>query len=312
MLTNKVFLKKTKKGSVIKIVREHYLRDDISCGSEICDVCDHGPKGPALSECPENRSQKYKKPHYMIPDTNVVIHQIDVLEDSSIQDVIILQTVLEEVRHRSAPAYKRLKDVLSNPSKHFYSFANEFNKDTYVEREKGETANDRNDRAIREAAKWYQHHLKEHGDDRRLTVVLLTNDADNRTKALNEGIDSFTIHEYVKGLRDNGTLLDRLAHVGTGLVVEDHRVQFPEHLSLVELQRGIKSGRYLQGSFLASRENYLEANVSVHNQENMVFIQGHKNLNRAINSDVVAIAMLPELEWSCPSSLVLEETEEKN
>lgn len=312
MLTNKVFLKKTKKGSVIKIVREHYLRDDISCGSETCNDCDHGPKGPSLVEDPENKSEIFKKPHYLIPDSNVVFHQIDVLEDSSIQNVIILQTVLEEVRHRSAPAYKRLKDVLSNPSKHFYSFANEFNKETYIEREKGETANDRNDRAIREAAVWYQTHLKDHGTDGGgLTVVLVTNDADNRTKAISKGIDSFTIHEYVKGLRDNGTLVDRLAHVGTGLVVEHDKVQFPEHLSMVELQRGIKSGRFLQGSFLASRENYLEANVSIHNQEKMVFIQGHKNLNRAVSDDVVAIEMLPESEWSCPSSLVLEETEEK-
>ena len=76
MLTNKVFLKKTKKGSVIKIVREHYLRDDISCGSEICSVCDHGTKGPALSERPEIRSELYKNPHYLIPDTNVVLHQV--------------------------------------------------------------------------------------------------------------------------------------------------------------------------------------------------------------------------------------------
>ena len=35
------------------------------------------------------------------------------------------------------------------------------------------------------------------------------------------------------------------------------------------------------------------------------------NLNRAVNDDVVAIEMLPESQWSCPSSLVLEETEEK-
>jgi exosome complex exonuclease DIS3/RRP44 len=35
-------------------------------------------------------------------------------------------------------------------------------------------------------------------------------------------------------------------------------------------------------------------------------------LNRAVNGDVVAVEMLPESDWSCPSSLVLEETEEKN
>ena len=52
--------------------------------------------------------------------------------------------------------------------------------------------------------------------------------------------------------------------------IADSKVIFPDHLPLVEIQRGIKSGKYLQGSFLASRENYLEANVSVHNAEKMV------------------------------------------
>ena len=65
-------------------------------------------------------------------------------------------------------------------------------RDTYIEREKGETANDRNDRAIREAATWYQNHLKEQGDVDTVTVILLTNDADNRTEAVSSGIDSFT------------------------------------------------------------------------------------------------------------------------
>jgi len=53
-------------------------------------------------------------------------------------------------------------------------------------------------------------------------------------------------------------------------VVERDRVQYPEHLSMMEVQRGIKSGRYLQGTFRASRENYLEANVSIHGKEETV------------------------------------------
>ena len=42
-----------------------------------------------------------------------------------------------------------------------------------------------------------------------------------------------------------------------------------------------------------------------------VFIQGHQNLNRGMQEDVVAIEMLPESEWSCPSSMILEDVEEK-
>lgn len=45
---------------------------------------------------------------------------------------------------------------------------------------------------------------------------------------------------------------------------------FPEHLPLSEIQRGLKVGRYVQGTFQASRENYLEANVNVHDSEDQV------------------------------------------
>ena len=45
---------------------------------------------------------------------------------------------------------------------------------------------------------------------------------------------------------------------------------FPEHLPLSEIQRGLKSGRFVQGTFQASRENYLEANVNVQDKEEQV------------------------------------------
>ena len=41
MLTTQTFLKKTRQGKVIKVVREHYLRDDIYCGSSACTKCNH-------------------------------------------------------------------------------------------------------------------------------------------------------------------------------------------------------------------------------------------------------------------------------
>lgn len=63
-------------------------------------------------------------------EITILIHfhfvpQIDILEDPVIKNVIVLQTVLQEVRHRSAPVYKRIRDVIQNPEKHFYSFTNE-------------------------------------------------------------------------------------------------------------------------------------------------------------------------------------------
>ena len=129
MLSHKTFLKKTRRGKVIKVVREHYLRDDLGCGIRGCAEC-YGeeddsdaaapslspacaprlPRRPAPSPCPSLVAE----PHYLVLDTNVVLDQIDVLEEAvdGLDNVVVLQTVLEEVRHRSSPVYKRLKDVI--------------------------------------------------------------------------------------------------------------------------------------------------------------------------------------------------------
>ena len=67
----------------------------------------HLPSRPGPSPCPS----LVAAPHYLVLDANVVLDQIDVLEEAAdgLDNVVVLQTVLEEVRHRSSPIYKRLK-----------------------------------------------------------------------------------------------------------------------------------------------------------------------------------------------------------
>lgn len=45
--------------------------------------------------------------------------------------------------------------------------------------------------------------------------------------------------------------------------ISSSKVLFPEHLPLSRIQAGIKSGSFLQGTFRASRDNYLEATVFI-------------------------------------------------
>ncbi|XP_008054148.1 exosome complex exonuclease RRP44 isoform X1 [Carlito syrichta] len=312
MLKSKTFLKKTRAGGVMKIVREHYLRDDIGCGAPGCTACGRAHEEPALELQPQDlASSLCPQPHYLLPDTNVLLHQIDVLEDPAIRNVIVLQTVLQEVRNRSAPVYKRIRDVTSNQEKHFYTFTNEHHRETYIEQEQGENANDRNDRAIRVAAKWYNEHLKKMSADNQLQVIFITNDRKNKEKAVEEGIPAFTCEEYVKSLTANPELIDRLACLSEeGNEIESGKIIFSEHLPLSKLQQGIKSGTYLQGTFRASRENYLEATVWIHGdtEENKeILLQGLKHLNRAIHEDIVAVELLPKSQWVAPSSVVLQD-----
>lgn len=74
MLTSKIFVKKTRRGTVMRTVREHYLRDDITCGSSICTVCSNS--NMCLEAEPSSVSDLCSDPHYLIPDTNVIIHQV--------------------------------------------------------------------------------------------------------------------------------------------------------------------------------------------------------------------------------------------
>ncbi|XP_048388312.1 exosome complex exonuclease RRP44 [Stegostoma tigrinum] len=321
MLKSKSFVKKTRSGGVLKVVREHYLRDDILCGWAPCEECGsrgqcpspgQNPTPSGLTDSPHTDSQLCPRPHYLLPDTNVVLHQIDILEDPAIQNVVILQTVLQEVRHRSAPVYKRIKDVVNNPEKHFYTFTNEHHKDTYIEQEQGESANDRNDRAIRIAVKWYNEHLKKSQNNTvQLQVILITNDRKNKERAVEDGLIAFTCDEYVKSLVGNPELVDRLACVPDATNdIDSGKLIFTEHLPLSKIQQGLKSNHYFQGTFRANRDNYLEATVWIHGEEGEnkdILIQGLKNLNRAIQEDVVAVELLPKTMWVAPSAVVLQD-----
>ncbi|KAG8452257.1 hypothetical protein GDO86_004164 [Hymenochirus boettgeri] len=308
MLKSKTFMKKTRSGGVLKIVREHYLRDDITCGCKGCDECQM--ENAVLPLETILQSSLCTTSHYVLPDTNVLLHQIDILEDPVITNIIILQTVLQEVRSRSAPVYKRIKDLIHNPDKCFYTFTNEHHRETYIEQEQGENANDRNDRAIRTATKWYNNHIKKSSNMADIQVILVTNDRRNKEKAVEEGIVAYTCEEYIKSLTANPELVDRLACVLDQNEIESGKVIFPEHLPLSKLQQGIKSGTYLQGTFRASRDNYLEATVWVHGdaiENKEIILQGLKNINRAMHEDIVAVQLLDKENWVAPSSVVLQD-----
>lgn len=68
-----------------------------------------------------------------------------------------------------------------------------FHSATHVERKRGETANDRNDRAIREACYWYASHLSTF---KHLKVVLLTNDRMNKKLAVMDCTLRTPLHVY--------------------------------------------------------------------------------------------------------------------
>ena len=136
MLKKHSFVKKTRAGKVVKVVREHYLRDDITCGSLACTRCAHlttpvlGPattitsmhrstlQHPRESDAEDQHPKLDDGDHddeeddvdddddvptttqpmeevreYVLLDTNVVLHQIDLLEHTVRSNTIQSQSI---------------------------------------------------------------------------------------------------------------------------------------------------------------------------------------------------------------------------
>ncbi|KAK1396485.1 exosome complex exonuclease RRP44-like [Heracleum sosnowskyi] len=303
MLQNKSFVRKTRQGKVVKVVREHYLRDDIYCGAPSCQVCD--TKDARLSSSVSS---------VLVLDTNVVLNQIDLLENPAINNVVVLSVVLEEARNKNLSVYNRLRALCSNSLRNFFVFSNEYHKDTYVKAMAGESPNDRNDRAIRVATQWYQNHLGS-----RVRVLLITNDRENKRKATDEGISAETVESFVKSL-GQPELLDLLVRPQFNDVhmvdSEDIRpskrkVIYTEHKPMSEITAGLHSRIYHQGKLRVNRYNPFEAYVGSESIGDEIIIYGRPNMNRAFDGDIVAVELLPQEQWQEEKSLLLADEEDE-
>lgn len=312
--TNKVFVR-SRNGGCTKIVREHYLRSDIPCYSKLCNECINTVKPDAQGNLPEfvllDLPLKLKDggPHYVVVDTNVVLQAIDLLEHTDcFYDVIIPQIVLEEVKNRSFPIYQRVRALVKAADKRFVIFHNEFNEATFVTREKNESINDRNDRAIRKCAKWYAEHLNDKNLETPINIVFVCNDRDNKNKAIADGIDTRSLAEYVECLTNGDELRDLIPTENESFDKNAAEVAFPEYYSTSRTMAGVKNGTLYQGILNISTYNFLEGTVQTPAFKKPLLIVGTKNLNRAFNGDLVIVELLPKDKWREPSTTIVEES----
>lgn len=72
----------------------------------------------------------------------------------------------------------------------------------------------------------------------------------------------YKVIEYVQNLSGNEILVDKLAKKEFQQKVNAADI-FPPHLTMVEIDKGIKEGRFHQGTFRASRDNFLEGSINL-------------------------------------------------
>jgi hypothetical protein len=73
----------------VRIVREHYVRDDIYCQSKTCKVCKH--TNPVLPTAADTN-------HYLVVDLETLVTFLELFEQPEFNNMIVAQTVLTEVR----------------------------------------------------------------------------------------------------------------------------------------------------------------------------------------------------------------------
>ncbi|WVF69920.1 hypothetical protein IAT40_004704 [Kwoniella sp. CBS 6097] len=313
------FLKKTARGKVLNILRERYVRDDIPCGFEGCTLCSDFPGyRPVLPAQGYSQQKKYGsgQGHWLVIDTNIVLHQMDLLTALPISlPLIIPSTTIRETRHRSLPLYNRLQQLIQDEERCVWVWWNEERRETATlpkENDDGakEGINDKNDRAIRQTLHFYPEHLAA-STSKAPKLVLLTDDRRNREIADAEGLAAVSARDYVDGMV--GEDRERLVDLVVGGVDEVSTAEkkgkriYQDYLAQDTLTTGVKTGRFHQGHFNANQYNYLEGTVNVPGLNKPVLLVGREAMNRSVNGDVVVVEILPESQWKAPGSEVVDQ-----
>ena len=86
----------------MKIVREQYLRDDVWCGVKCCSRCCQTE--PVLDAKPERSSSVFNFPYFIVPDTNIAVHQVCCMWYKDLELVLICNesTVCLMQNHRAS------------------------------------------------------------------------------------------------------------------------------------------------------------------------------------------------------------------
>ncbi|CAI5738992.1 unnamed protein product [Peronospora destructor] len=218
----------TRRGRVVRKVRERYLRDDLSCSLPNCSLCSTDDDASAathvLGTTKTILGEYPRDGVYLLPSMKTVLFQMDVLEFSVkkktkvdtrevFADVLILETVWEFVKRHDLGVYNRLRALLMNADRRFVVFANEHHRSCFVQKNQMlprgyqkdkqedtlETEEDRNKRAVATAWTWYAYHIKELERSDKVRVQFLANDAEDLMHAEKFAVKGgMTIADFLK------------------------------------------------------------------------------------------------------------------
>jgi exosome complex exonuclease DIS3/RRP44 len=313
------FRQARKKGKILQQVQEHYKRDDLGFG---CSFVNDGSVRHKQVQTVVGKPRVIasvndlldlmgdQQDQIVIVDTNVLLHNMDVLEQVNCP-IVVPQTALIETKKNRMVAYDRTVDLLRSVSQQagglqrcciFFSDIHHAETSTVATTIKSETINNVNDASIRNVAHYFGRHLK----GTRIKVILLTDDADNRQRAAKESkfYQPMSVKSWVELLeqKDPGlALMDLVAQFsiapnGGIYNTKDAPPLFPPHLDASELSRGVQTGTYHRGVYRSQRTNGMVTIRRGDDRVAVTILEG-PDQNRAINDDVIAVALNPLDKW---------------
>lgn len=261
------------------------------------------------------------------------LQQCDVLVSGKegVCDVLLLQTVLRQVRRSNAEVYDRLKALLLSSSEGVRAaiFSNENRRETYVERSAvGGNEDEYDGKLIVAAVRW----LKSHWASLNMEASILADSSADAKGYLSAGlvvvtsrqlVDEFVCLQdlYAEVEDDTDAEEEQTTTEGDDAMVTGDRSKmakrrpflFPDYLPERRVRAGLKAGRLLKGTYRPSMYNVLEAWVSVYldlkdkSKRTKVLLLGREHQNRAVDGDIVVIELLPKSEWRAPSNRAVEQ-----
>ncbi|XP_026565085.1 DIS3-like exonuclease 1 [Pseudonaja textilis] len=298
--TEKVLLLRSLQGRSMRVVREHYLRPDVPCGSALCRLgCPRD--GKLLSD---------DVTHYVVPDWKVLQDYLEILEFPELKGLVFMQTACQAMQQQKGRRqHNKLRNLVRDARHDCIVFFNEFQLLSYLPRERGESLEKWQTRSIYNASVWYYNHFSG-----QMPIVMVTEDEEavQLFGSETEGVFVISFKNYLDNfwpdLKAAHELLDSILQSRRERESESHEnsgKEYPEHLPTEILEAGIKSGLYIQGVLSVNKhraqvEAFMRFQGTSNKEKDLktdVLIYGTKARNRAIHGDVVAVELLPQKEW---------------
>ena len=292
-VANRISYKKTKRGKIRKLVKEIYLRDDISCGFYSCQVCEISDSAMPLPT-----------EGLLIPCDRVFACQQDFLFDDPVfaeEGGVDLGLVICYSAMKGGYDGRVNKRV--SERRNFHVLPNEFIRELFVpfpKIETPETLSSRAFEAVIKAAVWLKSHL---GDE--VNIRILTDTEDRVSLAHNSGITAVTVDKFVEGHREIFPLTGEKLAIQTPIADSTEAAYYPPHLAEGDCTDGLCSGRYFQGTLRMAMGTCQRGVVGD------VEIVGREALNRALDGDVVIVERIDMSDHSQSCEAIYQEGEEE-